>query len=297
MSDILHSDDTFDFKSINPYDILLIFLGSLCAVIAIKGFMIPNHFIDGGIIGISIMLHEVMHINISLQLLVYNIPFLYLGYKKMGKHFTFMSLIVILMFSVLLQFINVDPISNDKIIIATFGGLLLGLAFGLIIKAGAVIDGLEIVAEYTNKYIGLTSGEWVLFINSIVIITVALLFGFEVGMYSLITYYTAMRASNYVVDGINAYTSLTIISSRDQEIKSILVQQFGKAITVYKGERGYLPTKFEIKHDCDIIVTIVTRLEILRLKKAILAVDPLAFLIVNSVHEVHGGIIKKLRKH
>jgi uncharacterized membrane-anchored protein YitT (DUF2179 family) len=290
-------EEKFNWKDISFYQIFYIIIGSLAAVIAIKGFMIPNHFIDGGIIGISIMLHEIFHIDISIQLLIYNIPFLYLGYKKMGEQFAVMSFIAIIIFSVLLFFINIEPISNDKIIIAVFGGILLGIAFGMVIKAGAVIDGLEIVAEYTNKYIGLTSGEWVLFVNSIIILCVAILFGFEVGMYSLITYYTAMRVSNYVVDGINAYTSLTIISAKDQEIKELLVKQFGKAITVYKGERGYLPGKFEIKHDCDIINTVVSRLEILRLKKAIYTIDSKAFLVVNTINEVHGGVIKKLRNH
>lgn len=289
--------ENFNWRDISIYQLIYIVLGSLCAVIAIKGFMIPNHFIDGGIIGISIMLHEVFHFDISIQLLIYNLPFLYMGYKKMGSQFAIMSFLAILIFSILMFFIKIDPIINDKIITAIFGGLLLGVAFGLVIKASAVIDGLEIVAEYTNKYIGFTSGEWVLFTNSIIIILVAFLFGFEAGMYSLITYYTAMRVSNYVVDGINAYTSLSIISAKHNEIKELLVKDFGKAITVYKGERGYLPGSFEIKHDCDIIVTIVSRLEILRLKKAIHAIDNKAFLVVNTVNEVHGGIIKKLRSH
>jgi uncharacterized membrane-anchored protein YitT (DUF2179 family) len=290
-------EEKFNIKEIGLLNVVYIIIGSLCAVIAIKVFMIPNHFIDGGIIGISIMLHEVFHFNISIQLLLYNIPFLILGHKKMGTQFAFMSILAIITFSLLLQLIQIEPFSGDKIIIAICSGILLGLAFGLVIKAGAVIDGLEILAEYTNKYIGLTSGEWVLFVNSIIIFSVSLLFGFEAGMYSLITYYTAMRVSDYVVDGINAYTSLTIISTKDSEIKELIVKQFGKAITVYKGERGYLPGKYDIKADCDIIVVIVSRLEILRLKKAIMFIDPLAFLIVNSINEVHGGVIKKLRSH
>ena len=125
------------------------------------------------------------------------------------------STLAICIFALLLQFITIEAITHDKLLIAIFGGVFIGVAFALIIKAGGVLDGFEIIAEYTNKYVGLSSGEWVLFVNSIVILMVAVKFGIETGMYSLITYFTAMKVSDYVIDGFTAYTALTIISSKD----------------------------------------------------------------------------------
>lgn len=294
-SDKSHNINWTDIFSVK--NLFYTIIGALLAVIALKGFMIPNHFIDGGVIGISILLHEVFHLNISLQVVVFNIPFIYLSYKKIGPSFAMHSTLAICVFALLLQFITIDAITHDKLLIAIFGGVLIGAGFALIIKAGGVLDGFEIIAEYTNKYIGLSSGEWVLFVNSIVILMVAVKFGIETGMYSLITYFTAMKVSDYVIDGFNAYTALTIISSKDGEVKDVVANRFNKAFTVYKGERGYLPGQFDVKYECDIIVTIVTRLEILRLKKAIFEIDPKAFIYASSINEVHGGVIKKLRKH
>ena len=121
-------------------------------------------------------------------------------------------------------------------------------------------------------------------------------FGIEAGMYSILYYFTAMKTSDYVVDGFEEYTAMTIISPKYEEIKSTIVNDFEKAVSVYKGERGYLPGNYDVKYDCDIIVTIVTRLEIHRIKTAILEVDPTAFLYISSIKEVKGGIVKQNRR-
>jgi len=278
--------------------ILYTILGVVLAVIALKGFMIPNHFLDGGVTGISILAHEIFHVNISWVMIVLNIPFIYIGYKKIGKTFAIQSTVAIILLAVLMYFIHFDEaITNDKILIAIFGGFLIGLGIGFVIKSGGVIDGLEVIADYTNKKYGFTTSEIILLINTLIFLTAAFYFGPESAMYSILTYFTATKTADYVVDGFEEYTALTIVSKEHEKVKSIIVNDFNKAISVYKGERGYLPGSFDIKQECDIVMTIVTRLEIHRIKEAISDADPTAFFYVQSIKEVTGGIIKKTRKH
>jgi uncharacterized membrane-anchored protein YitT (DUF2179 family) len=288
-----------NWKSIFSFSsIIYTILGVVLAVIALKGFMIPNHFLDGGVTGISILAHEIFHVNISWVLIILNIPFIYIGYKKIGKTFAVQSTVAILLLAILIHFIHFDEaITNDKILIAIFGGFLIGLGIGFVIKSGGVIDGLEVIADYTNKKYGFTTSEIILAINTLIFLTAAFSFGPEAAMYSILTYFTATKTADYVVDGFEEYTALTIVSKEHEKVKSIIVNDFNKAISVYKGERGYLPGSFDIKQDCDIVMTIVTRLEIHRIKEAIAETDPTAFFYVQSIKEVTGGIIKKSRMH
>jgi len=290
--------DYIDWKRIfSPTTIIFTLVGVLSAVIALKGFMIPNHFIDGGITGISILASKAFHIDISLLLIGLNIPFVVVGYKRIGKSFAVQTTIAVILLIVGLNTLNVPMITDDKILIALFGGFFIGLAIGFIIRSGGVLDGLEVIAHYTNKKSGWSTGEIVMVINTLVILGAVFQFGIEAGMYSILTYFTAMRISDYVVDGFEEYTALTVISEKHENVKSIIVNDFNKAISVFKGERGYLPGSFDINYDCDIIMTIVTRLEIHRIKKAILEEDPSAFLYITSIKEVKGGIIKQKVKH
>ncbi len=288
----IHWASVYSLKSL-----LYTILGVLCAVVALKGFMMPNHFLDGGVTGISILAHEFTHYNISIFLILFNIPFLAIGYHKIGKTFAVRALIAVLLLAVLMNYIDIPVVTNDKILIAIFGGFLIGLGIGLVIKGGGVIDGLEIIADYTNRKSGFSTGEIILAINTMIFLTAALGLGIEPAMYSILTYFTAVKTSDYVVDGFEEYTALTVVSKHHDQVKEIIVKDFGKAIMVYKGERGYLPGAFDLKYDCDIVMSIVTRLEIHRIKNAILEKDPDAFFYVHSINEVKGGIIKQLRKH
>jgi uncharacterized membrane-anchored protein YitT (DUF2179 family) len=272
-------------------------LGVVCAVVALKGFMMPNHFIDGGVTGLSILAYEYTHINISIFLILFNLPFLYLAYKKIGTTFAAHSLIAIGLLAILMNFVNIPVVTNDKILIAVFGGLLIGLGIGLVIRGGGMIDGLEVVAEYTNEKSGLSTSEIILLINTLLFLTAAFELGIEAAMYSILTYFTATRTSDYVVDGFEQYTALTIVSKEFETVKSIVVNDFGKAISVYKGERGYLPGHFDENFEVDIVMTIATRLEIHRIQRAVLEEDPNAFIYMHSIKEVKGGIVKHIREH
>jgi uncharacterized membrane-anchored protein YitT (DUF2179 family) len=270
-------------------------LGVVCAVIALKGFMIPNHFIDGGVTGIAILIEETFDINIALLLIILNLPFIFLGYKKVGKTFGIQSLFSVILLAVMMTLIDVPTVTEDKILIAIFGGFLIGLGIGLVIKGGGVIDGLEVIADYTNKKSGFTTSEIILLVNSLLFLGIANVFGIESAMYSILTYFTALKTSDYVVDGFEEFTALTIVSKNPEIVKSLIVNDYGKAISVYKGERGYLPETFHIREECDIVMTIVTRLEVHRLKMAIMEQVPDAFIYVQSIKEVKGGIIKQTK--
>ena len=254
--------------------------------------MIPNRFLDGGITGISILLHEIFHFNISILVILLNLGFIYLGYRKIGKTFAVQTSIAVIILATGLLFIDINPITNDKLLIAIFGGILIGTGVGLVIRGGGVIDGAEVIAVFTRRKTGFSNSEIIMLINCIIFAVAALQFGIETAMYSIITYFTATRATNYVVDGIEEYTAMNIVSARQEEIKDFLVNDLGKGITVYKGERGYLPGSFDIKTDCEIIVTIVTRLEIKQIQDSLMNIDPKAFVYVQSIKEASGGILK-----
>jgi len=288
-----YKSNVIDWNHIrNPKHLAQMVVGIGLAVIAMKGFMIPNRFLDGGVTGISILLHETFHVNISLLVIVLNLLFIYLGYKRIGKTFAVQTSIAVLLLSLGLIFVDMGPITSDKLLIAIFGGILIGTGVGLVIRTGCVIDGAEVIAVFTQRRTGFSNSEIIMAMNTVLFSAAALQFGIESAMYSIITYFTATRATDYVVDGIEEFTAMNIISSKQEEVKHVLVNELGKGITVYKGERGYLPGAFNIKHDCEIIVTIVTRLEIKRIQEALGAIDPGAFVYVQTIKEASGGVLK-----
>lgn len=276
--------------------ILYTIFGVISAMIALEGFMLPNHFLDGGVTGISILVEAITLIPFTYLLVLFNLPFLYLGYKKIGKTFAIRALISIILLTILMHFIEIPAFTEDKVLIAVFGGFLIGLGIGLVIKAGGVLDGMEIMAFYTTRKSAFSTAEIILTFNGLIFLGAAFVFDIETAMYSFLVYFTAAKTTDYVVDGFEEFTALSIISGECDQVKSLIVNDFGKAITVYKGERGYLPGAYNVKHDCDIVLTIVTRLEIHRIKEATIKIDPHAFFFVQRIKEVKGGIGKQTAK-
>lgn len=293
-----HSSESFSFKTVfSIKSLLLTIIGVVCAVVAIKGFMIPNHFLDGGLMGISILIHEFYHIDVSIPLVLLNLPFVYIGYKKIGKNFAAHAFLAVILLGIIMHVLPVPEITNDHFLTAVFGGVFVGLGIGFVIRGGGVIDGLEVIAEYSNKKFGLSTNEIIMAINTTIFLIIAFYLGLEKAMYSIVTYYTALKVSDYVVDGFEKLISLTVISPNSDLVKQLIVNDFKKAITVYKGERGNLPGSFNVKHDCDIVVTVVSRLEVHKIKKAIAQVDPAAFTYVQNIGEISGGIVNKRKAH
>jgi uncharacterized membrane-anchored protein YitT (DUF2179 family) len=203
----------------------------------------------------------------------------------------------VLMLGVSLQYFPYPIITSDKLLISLFGGFFLGTGVGLIMRAGSALDGIEVLALHTLKKSGFTITEIILALNVMIFCVAAFYFGIETCLYSVLVYFTATRTMDYVVEGIEAYTGVTIISSQSELIKRELVNQLGKGITVYKGQRGFLPGKYDISSDCDIIFTLVSRLELRRIRNSIKAIDPHAFIFAHTIKDAAGGIIKEKHKH
>lgn len=288
-----HQIDLINWESVwNLKNMFQIILGVAMAVFAMKGFMIPNQFMDGGVIGISILLHEISHINISIFILVFNFGFIYMGYKRIGKTFAVQTTLAVILLAIGLLVSDIPPVTTDRLLIAIFGGILMGTGVGLVIRSGGVIDGAEVIAVFTKRRTGFSNSEIIMLFNTFIFAGAAFHFGLETALYSLITYFATTRATDYVVDGIEQYTSIHVISAQYELVKNFIVNELGKGITVYKGERGYLPGSFDVKQDCEIIVTVVTRLEINQIQGSISKIDPNAFMYIQNVKEADGGILK-----
>lgn len=281
----------------NFKDYLLALIGIFSISFALKSLLMPNHFFDGGITGIALLVHEKFHYNIALIFVVFNIPFLLLGAKLIGKSFAIKSFLAIIILGLFLLFIPYPVITHDKLIIAVFGGFFIGLGVGLGMKSGFALDGIEVLAVYTGKKVGFSMSEIILGINIIIFSVAAIFFGLEAAFYSMLTYFVASKTINYVVEGLEEFTGITIISSKSEEVKQFLVLQMSKGITVYKGERGFMKENFDNSLATDIIFTVVTRLEVRKLKNAIHQIDQNAFIFSNSIKETAGGILKKRHEH
>ena len=274
-------------------DIFLVMLGILFFSFALKGLLIPNHFFDGGVTGISLLLHEVYHINIAIIIIAANIPFIIFGRYQVGWNFAIKTFLAMVVLGLCLWFIPFPMITQDKLIVSTFGGFFLGLGIGLGMHGGCALDGIEILASYTWKRLGFSLSEIIMGLNTIIFLIAAFHFGLETAFYSMLTYFVATKTIDYVVEGIEEYTGMTIVSAgKSDQIKEYLVEQLGRGITVYKGERGFMKGKFSESHPCDIIYTVVTRLEVRKIKNALHAIDAKSFIFTSSIKEASGGILK-----
>lgn len=281
----------------NIQDAIFILAGVVIASFALKEFLVPNHFFDGGITGVSLLVHEVYHFNLGLVILLFNLPLVIISYFSVGKSFALKTFISVALLGVCLLLIPDYALTKDKLLISIFGGVFLGIGIGLVMRAGAALDGIEVLALYTLKKTSFTITEIILGINILIFTIAALKFGVETALYSILTYFAATRSIDYVVEGLQAYTGVTIISSQSEAIKYELVNNLGRGITVYKGERGFLPGNFDVSTDCDIIFTVISRLELRKLNNLVHDVDPKAFVFANTIKEASGGIIKRRHKH
>ncbi|MEO6452482.1 MAG: YitT family protein [Ginsengibacter sp.] len=278
-------------------DWTLIGLGALAASYGLKGFLVPNGFFDGGVSGIALLLYEIYHLDLSLLIILLNLPIIVLSYFGTGKGFALKSIAGIIILGACLHFITFPVATSDKVLVAVFGGFFIGLGSGLAIRGGGVLDGSEILAMHTIKKTSFTISEIILAINVLIFSVAALKFGLEIALYSTLTYFAASQTIGYVIEGVEAYTGVTIISKESELIKRRLVNELGRGITVYKGERGFLPGHFEISEDCDIIFTVITRLELRKLKNLVQQSDSKAFVFANTIKEASGGIIKRKSAH
>ncbi|MEO3403353.1 YitT family protein [Mucilaginibacter sp. CAU 1740] len=279
-------------------DVVTVIIGILFCGFALKGFLVPNSFFDGGVTGISLLLHELYHFNIAYVIIIANIPFIIMGMFQVNKAFALKTFACVIGLGLCLQFIHYPVITSDKLLVSIFGGVFMGLGVGLSIRGGCALDGIEILALYTLKRSSFTISEIILGINIIIFLIAAVELGLPTALYSILTYYTASRTITFVIDGLEEYTAVNIISGQSEIIKERLVMELGRGITIYKGERGFMKESFDVHQPVDIIFTVVTRLEVRRLKNLVHSIDPKAFVFTNSIKEAAGGVLKKkVRDH
>lgn len=282
----------------NIKDTVSVIAGILICGFALKSFLIPNKFFDGGVTGISLLIHELYHINIAYVIVSVNLPFIIMGIFQVNSKFAWKTLAAIIGVGICLQFIHYPIITSDKLLVCIFGGVFMGTGIGLAIRGGCALDGIEVLALYTLKRSSFTISEIILGINVIIFAIAAFKLGLPTALYSIMTYYAASRTINFVIEGLEEYTGFTIISGKSEIIKQKLVLETGRGITIYKGERGFLKESFEVSHPTDIIFTVVTRLEVRRLKNIVYSIDPKAFMFTSSIKEASGGVLKKrARQH
>ncbi len=270
----------------------LLFLGSVVAAAGLEFFLIPNQIIDGGIVGVSILLSHISGINVSYLLVLLNLPFLYVGYTQIGKSFCLATLFSVVSLSGWVAVFHPIPeLTQDFFLAATFGGVLVGIGVGLIIRYGGSLDGTEIVAIILDKKSGFSVGEIIMFFNLFILGSAGLVFSWDKAMYSLVAYFVAFKVIDITIEGLDESKGVMIVSDCADEIKEMLLVRLGRGVTILHGEGGYSQEPKKV------LYSVVTRLEIAKLKAIIDDIDPNAFVTIQDVHDVIGGRVKKKAIH
>lgn len=272
-------------------DIILIVLGIFAAAFGLESFLLPSNFIDGGATGISLLVAELTKLPLYILILLINVPFVVLGYTIISKQFAIKAIFAIAGLAVCIATVHFPDITHDKLLVAVFGGFFLGSGIGLSVRGGAVLDGTEILAIYLSRKFGTTMGDIIIGINILIFSTAAYFLSIETALYSLITYLSASKTLDFVIEGIEEYTGVTVISPHSEEIRNMIINKMGRGVTVYSGKRGY--GKRGEGKEIDIVYTVTTRLELNKLNTEIEKIDPNAFVVMNSVKDTKGGMIKK----
>lgn len=272
-------------------DFFLISFGIFSAAFGFKGFLLTNHFIDGGATGISLLIAAVTGIPLYILIVCVNIPFMLLAYKILGKTFAIKTALAIACLALCIATISFPNVTNDNLLVAVFGGFFLGTGIGLAVRGGAVIDGTEVLAIYLSRKFGATMGDIISIINVFIFSAAVYFLSVEIALYSMITYLSASKTLDFVISGIEEYIGVTIISSHSEEIRHTLISKMGRGVTIYHGKRGF-GKRGEAK-EIDIVYTVITRLEINKLNTELEKIDPHAFVVMSSVKEAKGGMIKR----
>ncbi len=272
-------------------DIVLISIGIFLASFGFKGFLLTNHFIDGGATGISLLISALTDIPIHLLIIAINFPFVILAYFVMGKQFAIKTALAITGLAIVLATVSFPNVTNDNLLVAVFGGFFLGAGIGFAIRGGAVIDGTEVLAIFLSRKLGATIGDIIIVINVLIFGAAAYFLGIEVALYSMITYLAASKTLDFIVEGIEEYIGVTIVSPHSEEIRQMIIQNMGRGVTIYNGKRGF--GKHGETSEVDIIYTVITRLELNKLTTEIEKISPTSFVVMNSVKDTKGGMIKK----
>lgn len=272
-------------------------LAILSAGMGIKGYLLSSHFIDGGVTGVSMLLNGISGWPLSILIPLINLPFIVLAYYQLGIRFVFKTVVAIAGLAVCLAFVPYPDVTPDKLLTALFGGFFIGLGIGLAIRAEAVLDGTEIVALLVSKHVNfLRVADVILILNVIIFSAAAFFLGIDKASYSILTYFAASKTIDFLLHGLDEYTGVTIISESNEKIRSRIVDELKRGVTVYSSKGGY-GKRGEKQHDTEILFTVVTRLEVGKLLDLVRSVDEDAFIIQNSINDIQGGMVKQRGLH
>lgn len=265
-------------------------LGVISATIGLKAFLLSNNFLDGGAMGVSLLINILTDIDLSVLIIIINLPFIIIGYRQISWQFAIRSTISILVLSLLVHFVELPSITSDKLLIAIFGGVFLGAGIGFSIRGGSVIDGTEVMAIYVSRRGGITVGNFIALFNVALFIIAAFLINVETAMYSMLTYVAASKSVDFIINGIEEYIGITIVSPQNAEIRHMITDQLHRGVTVYRAAGGYQSAHDENRK---VLFCVVTRLEVTKLLTEIDKIDPTAFVVQHSIREIKGGVLKK----
>lgn len=270
---------------------IFIIIGVFSAGFGLKGFLLPNNFIDGGATGISLLLENTTSLSISYLLIIVNIPFIFLAAKTIGRKFAIKSIIAITLLALVVHFIEYPIITEDKLLISIFGGFFLGSGIGLAMRGGSVIDGTEVLAIFISRKLSITIGDVLFLINLVIFSFGAYILSVETALYAILTYLSAAKTVDFVVDGVEEYVGVTIISEHHTALQTMLTEKLRRACTIYSGKGGFGKSGKSINRD--IIYTVITRLELAKFYTEIDKIDKNAFIVIGIVKDLKGGMIKK----
>lgn len=271
---------------------LVLIIGSLIYSAGLEIFLVPNNIIDGGVVGISIMASYLTGIPFGVYMLVLNLPFLYLGYKQIGKTFAISTIISIIALSIFSEFLEPVPrITEDYFLAAIFGGIIAGAGVGLVIRQGGSLDGTEITAIILDRKTSFSVGEVVMFFNLFILGAAGFVFGWDKAMYSLVAYFIISKMIDVVLKGLDESYAVMIVSDEYEEIADALMHRLGRGVTYLHGQGAYTGD------DKQVLYCVVTRLEVVKLKEIALEKDETAFVTINPVHDIVGGRFKKKSIH
>ncbi|MDX1278867.1 YitT family protein [Oceanihabitans sediminis] len=272
-------------------EFIFIIIGVFSAGFGLNGFLLPNNFIDGGATGISLLLQNTTSLSLSALLLIVNIPFLILATRTIGVKFAIKSVLAIAFLAVVVHFVDYPIITDDKLLIAVFGGFFLGLGIGMAMRGGSVIDGTEVLAIFLSRKLSITVGDVLLLTNIVIFSFGAYILSIEVALYAILTYLAAAKTVDFVVDGVEEYVGITIISEKHEELRVMITDKLQRACTIYVGKGGF--NEKGSSESKDIIYTVMTRLELAKLYTEVDKIDKNAFVVIGLVKDLKGGMIKR----
>ncbi len=296
-----HKEEPFNLK-VFIKDTFSVLTGIAFAVVGLEFFIVPNHLLDGGVTGISLLLSFITKLDVSIFIFAINVPFIFLGYRQVGKLFAFKTFLAITTLSVILMVMHSfhpTALTQEPILIAVFGGICLGAGIGFAMRGGCVIDGTEVLALYLTRKTSMQVGEIILIINILIFAVAAVLQGIETALFSILTFMAASKTVDFLTNGLEEYTGVIIISEESEKLRRQIIVQLGRGVTIYNGKRGLRGKRAQLEgmNDRDILYTVVTKLELTKVKSIVDEVDKTAFMTTHSISSVRGGMVKARKLH